>query len=225
VAMEHDIGVGTGAQHLCVDGQLVGDRPGAEIVTLALEVDQAHVLVDGEQQSLFLRATAAHEHRVGSDTHAHVTQDVLRETGVRQDAAGQRDLTAQRGEVVRRRHRASPLFSVGQDADMGGRRIGPVTCDAQRVVCRLQGEPVGAQQLERVTPGLNDLDGRLDTTMIVDMAVLVAADHHRLRADGRGSIRWARIFGVSPQMCPSSALPGRKRKRRVLRPCVSPCEA
>ncbi|GAA2079918.1 hypothetical protein GCM10009780_16530 [Actinomadura alba] len=75
----------------------------------------------------------------------------------------------QASAMVRRRSVNSvgtvTLVSVRQDADVDGAWVGPRAGDAQRVVRRVEREPVGAQQVERVTPRTDDLDRRVHTAM------------------------------------------------------------
>ena len=77
-----------GAKKLGVDVEFVRDRVAAVEVARAVEVNDADVLGDREQQSAILGASAAQQDPVGIQPDADVPENVCRQALLRQDPAG-----------------------------------------------------------------------------------------------------------------------------------------
>ena len=79
------------AEKLGVDVELVRHRVAAVEVGTAVEVNDADILGDREQQSAVLRASAAQQDSIGVQPDADVSENVRRQALLRKDAAGRGD--------------------------------------------------------------------------------------------------------------------------------------
>ena len=89
--VHHGLHIGASPEQLGVDVEFVGNRVAAVKVAATIEVNDADIVGDGEQQSAVLGTAAPQQDPVGIQPDADVTEDVGGQSLLGQDAARSRD--------------------------------------------------------------------------------------------------------------------------------------